>query len=356
VPYPVASLVAIGTAVPDHDIHAAFVDWAAARLDARESSIFGRMAKRSGIDHRYAVLPRTKDGGSPVCDGGFYAVAPLPSTAARMALYEQYAPDLAMASIADLGTAFDPSRVTHIIVASCTGFTAPGIDQILAARLRLSPSVERLLVGFMGCYAAVTALRSARHIIRSTPDACVLVVTVELSSLHLQPVNEIEPLLAMLQFGDGAAAAIVTADQPGLALGDTFALTLPDSESLIRWAIGDMGFAMHLSGEVPHRIAIALADPAVQCTTMGGVAAHEISSWAVHAGGRTILDAVEQGLGLDPQALDASRAVLRDQGNMSSSTLMFALREAMADRPGSGIALAFGPGLACEGFRYGWHD
>ncbi len=343
-------ITAIGTAVPDHDIHQAFIGWARDQIaDQREQALFDRMARRSGIAHRYAVLPPTADGGSPVAPGGFYDATPLPPTSARMALYAQHAPELALAAIAKLG---DISDVTHLVVASCTGFVAPGIDQILAEHLCLSPSVERLLVGFMGCYAAVSALRSARHIVRSEPDARVLVVTVELSSLHLQPVQAVEPLLAMLQFGDGAAAALVEGSGPGLALDAPFAATLPASQDLIRWSIGDMGFAMHLSGAVPGRIAEALTDPALARTICDDPAS--VTHWAVHAGGRSILDAVGHAFRLPENKLAASRAVLHDYGNMSSSTLMFALAAIMDAHPEQGVALAFGPGLAAEGFRFRW--
>ena len=231
---------------------------------------------------------------------------------------------------------------------------APGLDQVIAARLGLAESVERIVIGFMGCYAAVTALKTARHIIRSEPDARVLVVTVELSTLHLQADLAIEPLLAMLQFGDGAAAAIVAGEGAGLALGRPFAATVPDSAGLIEWAVGDTGFAMHLSGEVPARLAEALGDSATRAALTGGLAPADVQSWAIHAGGRSILDAVEGSLGLDPHALDASRAVLNDYGNMSSSTLMFVLARMLPARPETGVALAFGPGLAAEGLGFGW--
>jgi alpha-pyrone synthase len=344
-------ITAIGTATPDHDIHHAFIAWAGARLtDRRDAAVFARMAGRSGIAHRWSILPVGAQGGSPVEGDGFYAGA-MPGTAARMALYAEAAPTLALQAISALP---DISGITHLVVASCTGFIAPGIDQIIAARLGLNGSVERTLIGFMGCYAAVTALKAARHIVRSEPDARVLVVTVELSTLHLQNDLTIEPLLAMLQFGDGAAAALVTGDGAGLSLDAPFAATLADSDELIRWHIGDSGFAMHLSGEVPGRIAAALAVPETRAALTGGVEPKSVDAWAVHAGGRSILDAVESALDLAPEALASSRAVLKDNGNMSSSTLMFVLARLMAERPARGVALAFGPGLAAEGLRFGW--
>lgn len=345
-------LNALATAVPGHDIHAAFIDWATARLsDDRVRALFARMAARSGIAHRWSVLPPTADGGSPVAPGGFYAAPGLPPTSARMAAYADHAPELALRAIAALGDAFDAARVTHIVVASCTGFVAPGIDQIIARRLALPPTVERVLIGFMGCYAGVTALRTARHIVRSDATAVVLVVSVELSTLHLQLADAPEPLLAMLQFSDGAAAGIVSADAGGIALGDGASLALDDSADLIRWHIGDSGFAMHLSGEVPVRLRAALAAPGVQAQLFGGDAPPPLL--AIHAGGRSVLDAVEQALAVTPDALADSRSVLSHYGNMSSATILFVLAEMMArGAAGPGIAIAFGPGLAAEAIRF----
>jgi predicted naringenin-chalcone synthase len=243
-----------------------------------------------------------------------------------------------------------------MVVASCTGFTAPGLDQVIARRLGLAPTVERLVVGFMGCYAGVTALRTAGHIVRSDPQARVLVVAVELCTLHLQPTDRIESLLAMGQFADGAAAALVTGEGPGLALGDGLSLTLEDSHDLITWTIGDTGFAMELSGEVPGRLAEALGSDGVAERVTGGKAVDDIDAWAIHPGGKSIVDAVERGLSLPAAKVAASRAVLQDYGNMSSATVLFVLQRLMEDKPASGIALAFGPGLAMEGVRFSWTD
>lgn len=348
-----AHLLAVGSAIPGHDVHAAFIDWAARHVRADRRGLFARMAARAAIDHRWSVLPPVSGGGGPTDPGGFYADASLPGTAARMALYADAAPQLALAAVAALERQRPIGAVTHLVVASCTGFVAPGLDQLVARRLELPGSVERLLIGFMGCYAAVAALRSARHIVRSDPNARVLVVACELSTLHLRDTAEVEPLLAMLQFGDGAAAALVAAEPGGFALEAPFAATLPDSAELIRWTITDQGFAMDLSGEVPRRIAAALADSAFVEVVTAGRGSAGIDGWAVHAGGRSILDAVEQALHLPGDALDAARAVLRANGNMSSATLMFTLERLLAGPPVEhGVALAFGPGLAAEGFGF----
>ena len=346
-----ACINAIGCATPGQDVHLPFIRWAGQQVkDERARSLFMRMAERSGIDHRWSVLPSV-EGGSPVDPGGFYAEG-MPGTAQRMRLYHRYAPALALAAIKDLKAKADLGHVTHLVVASCTGFVAPGIDQIIADALGLI-GVERTLVGFMGCYAAVAALRTARHIVRSEPQARVLVVTVELSSLHLQADQQVERLLMMLQFGDGAAAALVSAQDSGFAMGTPFAINLAESADLIRWEIGDTGFVMHLSGEVPGRIQSALRDEHVRKQLCGSADPAVIDNWAVHAGGRSILDAVENGLDLQDNALSVSRGILARNGNMSSATLMFILKDLLEqDSRGSGVALAFGPGVAAEGFRF----
>lgn len=216
----------------------------------------------------------------------------------------------------------------------------------------LRDSVERTIVGFMGCFAAVNALKLASHIVRSDPHAKVLVVNVELSSLHLQEDWRIEKLLSFLLFGDGAAACLVSAEPTGLALGVFRAAVIPNTDGLITWHIGDHGFIMHLSGQVPGRIRRWL--PQHGEALLRNRTVNDISLWAVHAGGRSILDAVQQALRLHPDALNFSRDVLRDYGNMSSATLMFVLQRILRDAAstGKGLAMAFGPGLTVETFAF----
>jgi predicted naringenin-chalcone synthase len=348
----------IGTAVPAYDIHAPFVGFARTLLrDLRARLVFDRMADRSGIEHRYSFLRPGRLEAGEVDAGGFYQRGRFPGTAARMALYEPQALQLALAATADLDIAAERHRITHLIVASCTGFTAPGLDLQLTERLGLRRDVERTLIGFMGCSAAVPALRAAYHAIRSQPGARVLVVNLELSTLHLQETHDIETVLSFLLFADGAAAALVTQDDHGIALDDFRAAVIPNSADLITWHIGDQGFDMHLSGKVPGRIASALREDLSRGDPGGilrGEGTQAVDLWAVHAGGRTVLDAVETGLRLDKSALLASRAVLRDYGNMSSATVMFVLRRLLrAGQSGArGLAMAFGPGMVAETFRF----
>jgi predicted naringenin-chalcone synthase len=339
----------IGTAIPTYEAHETYLAWAQRQLAGapRKLDILNRMIDRAGIEHRWSVLAPSSDGAGQTGKGGFYESGRMPRTSERMAVYAAEAPELAMAAVAALGPV---EGITHLVLASCTGFVAPGIEQIIARRLDLSPHVERTLIGFMGCYAAIAALRTAHHIVRSVPSARVLVITVELCSLHLQLATDLEPILAMMQFGDGAAAALVSAEPEGLELSLPFATSLPESDDLIRWTIGDTGFAMHLSGAVPGRIAASLARP----ERIGLADAATVDSWAVHAGGRSVLDAVAHGLSLPIDALHHSREVLRTMGNMSSATVMFVLARILASETtvDNGVAIAFGPGLAMESIRY----
>lgn len=359
----IAHINRIGVANPPFEVHDAFVRYVSGELpDPRSRRLFERMVARSGIARRYSFLqPAFLPDGTIRDVEGFYGGEVWPSTALRMARYERDAPRLALAAIDALGIDADArAGITHLIVASCTGFMAPGLDQAIVFGAGLDPGVERTVVGFMGCYAAVNSLRLAHHIVRSEPSARVLVVTLELCTIHFQRSQDVPSLLAMLLFGDGAAAALVTAEPHGLALRDFRAATIPDSGDAITWNIRDQGFDMYLSGEVPGRIADALAADARRTDgrgLLGEAAVGDFRLWAVHAGGRTVLDAVEQGLALGDGTLAPSRAVLHDHGNMSSSTLMFILARVLAGTErgmerGMGLALAFGPGMAAESFRF----
>lgn len=351
---PTAHINRISTAVPPHDIHAVFSRYAAASIaDPRAKAMFGRMVDRAGIAHRYSVLPPAAEPDGPAIDAlGLYARGRFPSTAARMKVFEERAPALAARAVEGLSLGEEAPRITHLVLSTCTGFAAPGLDLEIAERAGLSPSVERTIVGFMGCHAALNALKLARHIVRSEPLSRVLVVNVELCTLHLQKTHDLEQLLSFLLFGDGAAASLVTAEPQGLSLDGFHTTVIPGTRPLITWHIRDSGFEMTLSGRVPTVIARGLEANAG--AILGGRAPTEIDRWAVHPGGRSVLDAVMHGLGLGPEALSVSREVLRDHGNMSSATVMFVLRAILGDsRPGErGAALSFGPGLTAESMSF----
>ncbi len=350
VPLTTAHINRIATAVPPHDVHRAFEHFAGEMLeDRRAKALFARMAGRSGIDSRFSVLGTAADPtGETTNAWDYYRLGQSPSTASRMAIYERHAPDLLRVALDRLDIS-DEERgsIGHVIVTSCTGLYAPGLDFEIVDHLDLASTVERTMIGFMGCYAAINALKLARHIVRSEPESRVLVVNLELCTLHLQHTQDLEQVLSFLVFADGCAASLVSADAVGLAIDSFRAVHVPATHDLITWRIGELGFDMMLSGKVPGEIGKALESGAAEVTG-GGIGG--IDLWAVHPGGRTVLDAVEQGLGLSAEALAHSRGVLSRCGNMSSATVMFVLQSLMVQAASGqrGCAMSFGPGLTAE--------
>jgi predicted naringenin-chalcone synthase len=341
----------IATAVPQYDVHRAFIDFAANLLaEGTARNLFRRMARLSAIEHRYSfVNPIIAEDGSWSDAENIYVPGEFPVTARRMDLFERFAPQLAHRALDELVLTEEERRsITHVIVTSCTGLYAPGLDFEVVSYLGLAPTVERTMIAFMGCYAAINALKSARHIVRSEPDATVLILNLELCTLHLQETHELEQVLSFLVFADGCAAALVSAQQKGLAIDSFMALNIHETSDLITWRIGELGFDMHLSGEVPGKIGQALRESGTEITR--GRDPLSIDLWAVHPGGRSILDAVEKGLGLGADALGCSRDVLARYGNMSSATVTFVLQQIMerAQPEQTGCAMSFGPGLTAE--------
>lgn len=343
-----AYLNSIITAVPDEDIHAKFVAYCPKLLpDEQSIRLFKRMAQRAQIDHRYSFLK--PDSNSDQLDrDGFYKRGNFPSTRTRMEFYRRHAFSLARKALDQI----DLKGVTHIILTTCTGFYAPGLDLEIIKFYNLPASVERTVVGFMGCYAALNALKLARHIVRSETDSTVLVLNLELCTLHLQEQGSFEQMLSFLIFGDGCAASIVSSEANGIRLDNFGAMLIQDSDDHITWEIGELGFDMNLSGHVPGLIARALSSGLD--TMLGRDKREDIAFWAIHSGGRSILDAVKEGAGLDENHLRFSRDILRRYGNMSSATIMFVLNEILQN-PGSGgtgLAMAFGPGLGVETMKF----
>jgi alpha-pyrone synthase len=346
-----AYLNRLSVATPDNDVHSTFVEFAERMMkDRRTRLLFQRMAVRADIRRRWSTLRPAKAGfNESLDDEGFYASGNFPSTGARMRRYHREAAPLAAKAVNRLIAQEVNQKITHLIVTSCTGFAAPGVDFEIIRRCNLEHSIERTVIGFMGCNAAINALKLARHIVRSAPDSRVLIVSVELCTLHLQESERIEQLLSFLLFGDGCAAAIVSADPHGFSLDSFHAELAQDASDQITWNIGDSGFDMLLSGQVPTTIARALREGSERI--LAGQASREFQMWAVHPGGRSVLDAVEDAFELDEAALTASRNVLQGYGNMSSPTILFVLEALMRESPAKGsrgCAMAFGPGLAAE--------
>jgi predicted naringenin-chalcone synthase len=332
---------------------------------ARRFQVIGGLAMRDAFDgtrHSASVFLPT-----PENDGVG------PTTAERMRVYAQEAGPLALcaSAIALAEAAFAPDSITHLVTVSCTGFVAPGIDHALITGLGLRPTVARTHVGFMGCHGALNGLRVAHAFATADPAARVLVCAVELCSLHYYYGSTADKLVANAIFADGAAAIAGSQESgvrsqkdrgsdgvsPGsrLPTPDSWSLEasgsclIPDSAADMGWIVGDRGFEMSLSRRVPGLIARHLKPWLESWLGDNGLSLADVGSWAVHPGGPKIVSAVEEGLGLPPEALAASREVFANYGNMSSPTVLFVLdhlRKANAPRPC--VALGFGPGLVAE--------
>ncbi len=314
--------------------------------DPRIRRLVAQAFRQSGILRRHTVME------------SFFDCAPFDAsgqadTAARNTVYAVEARRLATAlgeKLLSGPSAIPRERITHLIFATCTGFVNPGPDYYLVRDLGLRDTVERYTLGFMGCYAAFPALRMAAQFCSADPKAAVLVVSVELCSLHMQIEASTDDILGNTVFADGAAGAIVTsrpaAGEPRCRLGQFRSATIPGGESAMAWTIGNRGFDLVLSSYVPKVLAMEIRGLFDRL----GIDPADYGKFAVHPGGKSILDRVASALDLPEDGLEASRQVLRDYGNMSSATILFVLRALLdAGEPGDRIlAFAFGPGLTVE--------
>lgn len=292
-----------------------------------------------------------------------WTLEPAPTTEDRNEHYRDsvlpLAEDVAQRALAS--TEVEPSAITHVVAVSCTGFFAPGLDVELVKRLELPPTTQRTFIGFMGCYAAFNALRVAHSFCQSQSDARVLVVCAELCTLHFQIEDTLESVVVNSLFSDGAAAAVLSSRSRGEAKGrmayvDGRCHLDDDSMEDMTWAIGDTGFKMGLSSRVPDVVGENLPGYVDNLLSSHDLTADDLDFWAIHPGGRRIVEGARETLGLTKGDVADSLAVLRRYGNMSSPTILFVLkrileRSAKGDGapPDEGIAMAFGPGLTIEG-------
>lgn len=323
----------------------------------------------AAIDTRHTSLAELSLA-SDVADPAFYdpstGLLGSPSTKVRNDIFAREATPLfieAAQKALDACAGIGPEDITHVITVSCTGFFNPGPDYKVVRALGLSPSVQRYHLGFMGCYAAFPALRAAAAFCDADPNAVVLVVSVELCTLHVHSSSDPDTIMGSALFADGAAAAIVSSrplPQPhAVAVLDAFETVLtPVGEDAMAWNIGDEGFEMVLGSYVPHiiddHIIGALAPLLASEPGLSDTPYAQIRHWAIHPGGRSILDKVEAKLKLTEEQLVPAREILRTHGNMSSATVLFVLKHILEDDDGApGAAericsMAFGPGLTVE--------
>ncbi|MFE7198551.1 type III polyketide synthase [Microbacterium oxydans] len=340
----------------------------------------GRLAQRivttsfnvSGIDTRHTVIDELSPD-SDVADPVFFdrrtGMLLAPGTKARNDFYTREATVLfveAARRAIDADPDLRPADVTHVITVSCTGFHAPGPEYEIVRALGLSDAVQRFHFGFMGCYASMPALRAASQFCAADENAVVLVVSVELCTLHLRTSENPDTIVASSLFADGAAAGIVTARDlpspvPALRLDRFHTAIAPEGEKDMAWTIGDTGFEMILSTAVPQIIGETITgalrplyspDEELGQAFEGGGVGEVVQHWAIHPGGRSILDKVQERLKLSDAQLHPAREVLRNNGNMSSATVLFILKRILEEegaRAGDRVsAMAFGPGLTAE--------
>ncbi len=314
---------------------------------------------QSGINYRYSVIP---DYSRRVPEWKFYPhsenLEPFPSLEFRMTLYNKYAGPLSVDAIRNCIEGLIHAReITHLITVSCTGMSAPGLDLQVMELMDLQKNVYRTSINFMGCYAAIHALKMADMICNGDQQAKVVIVCTELCTLHFQKEATSNNSASSLLFGDGSAAILVTPDQvqqPGLHIHSFYSEVVAKGKKDMAWELSSTGFLMTLSGYVPDLIEEDFEQLVNRALLHGETQKEEISAWCIHPGGKRILDTIQKSLVLPAGALDDGYAVMGEYGNMSSPTILFVLKELIAKRPVAGggkiFGAAFGPGLTMETF------
>jgi len=348
-------IVSVGTANPGKGISQEKISKFmvnAHGLDQQESRKLNFLYKHSGIHSRHSALEDFDQQDHQ--DFSFFpknkTLEPFPGTASRMDVYRKTAPIIAAAAIEDCLAKSQNhiSSISHLIIVSCTGMYAPGLEIDLIHKLGMKESVERYAIHFMGCYAAFTGLKMADRICDSDPNARVLMVSVELCTLHFQKDYNEDNLLSNALFGDGAAAALIAKEPKGIKIQDYQSNLYQEGENDMAWGIGDFGFEMKLSKYIPDLLEKGIQKLKRSLEERFNIA--QIKNFAIHPGGIQILNKVEKAFGIQPEQNKHAHEVLKQYGNMSSATILFVLMALMddPDLKGQILAMGFGPGLTLE--------
>ena len=355
-------ITAIGIANPKHKFNqltiAEFMI-RAMQLDENEGRKLKALYRATGIETRYSVL----DDYGKSEKFNFYSNAetmePFPSTSKRLELFRPHAIKLSKEAIhACLSKIpnFDVEEITHLVVVSCTGMYAPGLDIDIVKAVGLKPSVERTCINFMGCYAAFNALKLADVFCATKNNAKVLVVCTELCSIHFQKENTEENWLANSLFADGSSALLIECNpRKGLNVKpEGFYCDLAiNGEQDMAWGVGDTGFEMKLSSYIPEIIKNGIKTLTQSLLDKVSRKLSDISYFAIHPGGKRILEVIEAELGISKEQNQFAYTVLKKFGNMSSPTVLFVLNEIceslnITDNGKEILSFAFGPGLTLE--------
>ncbi|MEX8549351.1 MAG: type III polyketide synthase [Mucilaginibacter sp.] len=333
------------------------------RLNENDANRLKSIYDHCGINQRYSVIPDF--GFDDFAENEFFPanedLEPFPDTKKRMGFYRKQAIEVAAQAAQNCLSAFDASftgKISHLITVSCTGMYAPGIDIDLIEKLGLNRNTERICINFMGCYGSVNALKTADHICQANPEAKVLVVSVELCTLHFQKENTLENWVANSLFSDGAAAAIIentdkrSINKPHLILKNFYAEYIYEARNEMNWLISNSGFEMKLTSQVSKQIQKHIKPLAEKALQKAGLLLQEIDLFAIHPGGKKILEAAENGLGICKCKNSFAHEVLAEYGNMSSATILFVLQKILAEKTDqlaqNILSFAFGPGLTVE--------
>lgn len=355
-----SKIVSIGTAVPAfrHE-QSAILDfmqrvYALSENDKRRLKFLYR---QGGIDTRYSVIP---DYSLSPGEWQFYSptenLEPFPKLEKRMQWYQRYAAALSMNAIEKCIGQNTGHTITHLITVSCTGMSAPGLDLELLELLELPATTFRTSVNFMGCYAAIHALKIADAFCKADKNANVLIVCTELCTLHFQKEHTVDNMTSSMLFADGAAAVLVTGNKEteGLAIDSFYSMVSLKGKKDMAWELSSKGFLMTLSSYVPDVIEENFDSMVQGALATADLHKQDITHWCIHPGGKKILEAVHKSLGFTNGQLQPCYDVLREYGNMSSPTVLFVLKNIMnslAKKEKSCIfGAAFGPGLTMETF------
>lgn len=354
-----SKILSIGTAVPEYkhkqeDI-LDFMQRVFALNEADQRKL-KFLYRQSGIDTRYSIIP---DYSRPAASWQFYPPAenlePFPGLERRMQWYQQYAAQLSLKAISDCLQNF-PAPVSHLITVSCTGMSAPGLDIELLELLQLPVHTFHTSVNFMGCYAAIHALKIADSFCKADKKANVLIVCTELCTLHFQKEQTLDNMTSSMLFSDGAAAVLVSGndEQEGLLIDHFYSTVIAKGKKDMAWELSSKGFLMTLSGYVPELIEEDFNVLVRNALSDARVDEKEITHWCVHPGGKKILEAVHKSLHFTNGQLQHCYDTLKEYGNMSSPTVLFVLKKIMNEivlkKTGKVFGAAFGPGLNMETF------
>jgi alpha-pyrone synthase len=349
---------AIGLAVPQNKFEQSQISAFMERLASNEEikKRIQTVFRASGIKARHSVL---KDYGKNT-DFEFYpnneTLDPFPGTSMRMQEFRKHAITLSLEAVSACRdhNPFELEEITHVITVSCTGMYAPGLDIDLVNQLPLKTSVSRTGINFMGCFAAISALKAAHSFCSSDPAARVLIVCTELCSLHFQKEFTDDNILSNALFADGSAAVLVEASKrkgASFEIESSHSEILASGKSHMAWTIGDLGFEMRLSAYVPDVLSQGISALVGTLAKKAGVDESLIKHFAIHPGGKKILESVATQLGLSKTQLGPSYKILQDYGNMSSPAVLFVLKKILEGQVSEGdriLTLAFGPGITVE--------